>query len=281
MAEPPAPAFTAAELEPLLDAARALAVQAGARILQVYNAGFDVAQKGDLTPVTSADLASHRLIVEGLSQLPVRYPLLSEESEKIPPGVRHAWRTYWLVDPLDGTREFIRHSNEFTVNIALVHDHAPLLGVVYAPALNRCYYAARGLGAYLREGEGEPRRIRARRLGGRRPVVAASHAHRSELLREFLARLGDYRLISMGSALKSCLVAEGRADLYVRLGPTSEWDTAAAQCVVEEAGGQITDTALRPLRYNLRDSLLNPHFFVFGRDSRDWSQYLDAPAPER
>lgn len=281
MDEPHRPALTAAELKPLLEAARALAVQAGDRILEVYKAGFDVAQKRDLTPVTSADLASHRLIVEGLSRLPMSYPLLSEESEPIPFSVRRGWRTYWLVDPLDGTREFIRHSNEFTVNIALVHDHVPLLGVVYAPALNRCYYAARGLGAYLSEGEGEPRRIRARRLGRRRPVVAASHAHRSDMLREFLARLGDYRLISMGSALKSCLVAEGRADLYVRLGPTSEWDTAAAQCVVEEAGGQITDTALRPLRYNLRDSLLNPHFFVFGRDSRDWSQYLDTPALER
>lgn len=262
------------ELETLLRSARAIAVEAGRQILQVYRSGFDVERKSDLTPVTSADLAAHRLILEGLSQLPYPFPILSEESDSIPFSVRRDWTSYWLVDPLDGTREFINHSGQFTVNIALISDHMPVLGVVHAPALGYGYFAARELGAFKVEDGNEPVAIRTRSLGTRRPVVAASHSHRGEDLRHFLTSIGDHKLVHVGGALKSCLVAEGRADLYVRLGPTSEWDTAAAQCIVEEAGGRFTDTALKELRYNTKESLLNPHFFVFGPKSRDWSRVL-------
>ncbi len=262
------------ELEPLLRSARAIAIEAGRQILEVYSSGFDIEHKGDLTPVTSADLAAHRLILEGLSQLPYPFPILSEESDKIPFSVRREWGSYWLVDPLDGTREFINHSGQFTVNIALIADQVPILGVVHAPALGYGYFAARGLGAFKIVTGEEPKPIRTRSLGTRRPVVAASHSHRGDDLRHFLAAIGDHQLVQVGGALKSCLVAEGRADLYVRLGPTSEWDTAAAQCIVEEAGGRFTDTALRELRYNTKESLLNPHFFVFGPKSRDWSRSL-------
>jgi 3'(2'), 5'-bisphosphate nucleotidase len=263
-----------AELSGLLDAARAIAAQAGQEIMQIYADGYDIDHKDDRTPITSADLAAHRSIAEGLSQLPLDLPLLSEESDPAVFELRRDWPLYWLVDPLDGTREFIRHSGEFTVNIALVQGDRPILGVVAAPALGHTYYAARGLGAFKTEQGSVPKRIRVRALGARRPVVAASHSHRSDQLSEFLERIGPHRLISMGSALKSCLVAEGRADLYVRLGPTSEWDTAAPQCVVEEAGGQYTDTHMRAMRYNQRETLLNPPFFVFGNRSRDWSTLL-------
>jgi len=202
--------------------------------------------------------------------------VLSEESEAIPYSERARWNTYWLVDPLDGTREFIKRNDEFTVNIALVHDHRPILGIVHAPALDTTYFATEGSGAFRQDGGEPPRAIQARRLGSRRPVVAGSRSHAGSRLGRFLENIGPHKHISMGSALKSCLVAEGTADLYVRLGPTSEWDTAAAQCVVEEAGGQVTDTAMRPLRYNVRDSLLNPEFFVFGADSRDWARFLQS-----
>ncbi|MGD8643211.1 MAG: inositol monophosphatase family protein, partial [Chromatiales bacterium] len=203
------------ELETLLRSARAIAIEAGRQILEVYSAGYDIEHKGDLTPVTSADLAAHRLILEGLSQLPYPFPILSEESDSIPFSVRRDWQTYWLVDPLDGTREFINHSGQFTVNIALIADHLPVLGVVHAPALGYGYFAARGLGAFKVEAGCEPAPIRTRSLGRRHPVVAASHSHRGEDLRHFLSAIGDYKLVHVGGALKSCLVAEGKADLYV------------------------------------------------------------------
>ena len=259
----------------LLNQALGLAREAGIEIMRVYSNGFDVSEKSDKTPVTTADLAAHNFIVGGLSTLSPHYPVLSEESECIPFSERQTWPTYWLIDPLDGTREFIRRSDEFTVNIALVHAHQPILGVVHAPALNDTYYAARSLGAYKQSGDAPPHPIHVKKLGTRKPVVAGARSHSGTRLANFLENIGPHKHISMGSALKSCLVAEGAADLYVRLGPTSEWDTAAAQCVVEEAGGQVTDTDMQSLAYNTKDSLLNPHFFVFGAESRDWSQFLD------
>lgn len=261
-------------LDGLLRQALALAREAGVEILRVYREGFDIQEKADRSPLTTADLAAHRCIVGGLSTLQPHYPVLSEESEAIPYSERAGWETYWLIDPLDGTREFIKRNDEFTVNIALVHDHRPILGVVHAPALGSSYYAIEGGPAYRQDESDPPRRIHVRRLGSRRPVVAGARSHAGSRLGRFLENVGPHKHISMGSALKSCLVAEGTADLYVRLGPTSEWDTAAAQCVVEAAGGRVTDTAMNPLRYNTRDSLLNPEFFVFGADSRDWSACL-------
>jgi len=266
--------MTQIELKPLLDGAINLAREAGDRIMSIYNRDFSVQRKDDNSPLTEADMAAHAVIDDGLEALAPEYPLLSEESAAIPFEDRRRWEYYWLVDPLDGTREFIKRNGEFTVNIALIHGHEAILGVVYAPALSVCYYAARGLGAY-KQHAGEPaERIHVHSPRRDRVVVAGSRSHRGESLNRFLENLGDHALLSMGSALKSCLVAEGAADIYPRLGPTSEWDTAAAQCIVEEAGGQLTRTDMQPLDYNTKESLLNPHFFVFGDRSVNWSQYL-------
>jgi len=258
----------------LLRPAIGVAIRAGRSILEIYESGFEVQRKGDQTPLTEADMAAHEIIDSGLREIDESIPILSEESVDIPFSERRRWRTYWLVDPLDGTREFIKQNGEFCVNIALIHDHEPVLGVIYAPVLGVYYYACRGQGAFKREAMNEPLRLQTRKRDEGPIIVAGSRSHRGDSLRRFLQRLGSYELIPMGSAVKSCLVAEGKADIYARLGPTSEWDTAAAQCIVEEAGGRITDTQMRPLRYNTKDSLLNPEFFAFGDPTQDWSIYL-------
>jgi 3'(2'), 5'-bisphosphate nucleotidase len=259
----------------LLEPVTALARQAGDRILEVYNSDdFSVQEKADRSPLTAADLASHHTIVDGLARLTPGIAILSEESASLPYAERSGWRRYWLVDPLDGTREFIKRNGEFTVNIALIEDGVPVLGVVHVPVTGISYSACRGRGAFKQAGNGEPRAIRARKLDGGPVMVVGSRSHRGSSLNAYLEKLGEHEMVGMGSSLKLCLVAEGIADVYPRLGPTSEWDTAAAQCVVEQAGGKVTDTRLQPLRYNTKDSLLNPFFLVFGDDSRDWSQYL-------
>jgi len=255
----------------------AIAKAAGKAIMAVYDQGFDVQRKDDNSPLTEADLAAHHLIVDGLEALQPAYPVISEESASIPFDTRRQWGTYWLVDPLDGTREFIKRNGEFTVNIALIHDHAPVLGVVYAPALGLLFYATRGGGAWRQLKEQPAQAIRARQFDATQVTVAGSRSHAGDRLLAFLDRIGPHMLISMGSSLKICLVAEGRADVYPRLGLTSEWDTAAAQCVLEEAGGQLFDTGRQTLRYNTKDSLLNPEFFATGAVPPDWPLYLDNP----
>ncbi len=269
-----------ARLAALLADCRVIAQAAGEEIMAVYRTAFTVDHKADRSPLTEADLRAHRLIAARLAELTPHWPLLSEEGADLPYAERRQWRTYWLVDPLDGTREFVKRNDEFTVNIALVHDHEPVLGVVHAPALGRMCYAARGVGAFQRRDGGEEQPLACRELPADELVVAGSRSHGKAALATFMARLGPHQVISMGSSLKFCLVAEGRADLYPRLGPTSEWDTAAAQCVVETAGGHVTDLDMRPLRYNTRDSLLNPCFFAFGRTWRDWSALLPEPRPD-
>lgn len=251
-----------------------LAIEAGQRIMEVYETDFGVTQKDDDSPLTAADMAAHNTIVAGLARITPELPVLSEESAAIPFDERSTWQRYWLVDPLDGTREFIKRNGEFTVNIALIDNHESILGVVYTPVTGISYYAARGNGAFKKSPDGKVEPIHTRRTLGNKATVAGSRSHRGDSLNAFLERLGDYEIISMGSSLKSCLVAEGRADIYPRLGPTSEWDTAAAQCVVEEAGGQLVTTDMQPLRYNTKNSLLNPYFLVIGDRKFDWCQYL-------
>lgn len=246
---------------------------AGERILQIYDTDFGVEKKADNSPLTQADMASHHTIVDGLAQLTPRIPVLSEESQAISFAERASWEEYWLVDPLDGTREFVKRNGEFTVNIALIQACEVVLGVVYAPVSQDLFYASRGAGSFLAQGSAAAEKIQCRSPTAEL-TVAGSRSHPGERLQGFLQRLGEHQLVSMGSSLKFCLVAQGQADLYARLGPTSEWDSAAAQCVVEEAGGQVTDTGMQALRYNTKDSLLNPEFFVFGAQSRDWSKYL-------
>jgi 3'(2'), 5'-bisphosphate nucleotidase len=215
------------------------------------------------------------VISRGLESLRPSHPVLSEESDSRDLKGRHEWRTYWLVDPLDGTKEFIKRNGEFTVNIALVDNHRPVLGVVYAPAMERIYTGLVGMGAWLSvEGSAE-RQITVSRDAHAPLRVVGSRSHASSALAAYLEMLGEYELRSIGSSLKICLVADGSADLYPRLGPTSEWDTAAAQAILESAGGSMIDTEGHELRYNVRDNLLNPHFLVFGDRSRNWLTGLE------
>jgi 3'(2'), 5'-bisphosphate nucleotidase len=247
-----------------------LSAEAGRRILRIYETKFSVASKEDRSPLTEADLASHRIIVHTLASLSPGVPVLSEESAAIGFAERRRWSRFWLIDPLDGTREFVNRNGEFTVNIALIEDHQPVLGVVHVPVTDVSYFACRGLGAFKRTAEDGDIRLRVCTHAEDPLRVVGSRSHRGTSLGDFLSRVGLHEIVSMGSSLKFCIVAEGAADIYPRLGPTSEWDTAAAQCIVEEAGGKVVDLDLRPLRYNTKESLLNPHFLVFGDSSYDW-----------
>jgi 3'(2'), 5'-bisphosphate nucleotidase len=247
-----------------------LSVAAGQAIMEVYESGdFGVDHKADDSPLTKADLASHQVIAEGLKSLTEDIPVLSEESADIPFEERQSWQKYWLVDPLDGTKEFIKRNGEFTVNIALIESGKPILSVVYVPVSQVIYAAAKGVGVFKVEG-GKRSSIGVMKNSRFKPTVVGSRSHMSDDVKAYLERLGQHELVSMGSSLKFCLVAEGKADLYPRLGLTSEWDTAAAQCIVEQAGGQVVTLDGEPLLYNTKDSLLNPHFMVFGDKSRDW-----------
>lgn len=260
-------------LNHLLEPVNTIALQAGKKILEIYDTEFSVDIKVDRSPLTEADMAAHHTILDGLSRL-ASFPIISEESADIPFSERTAWETYWLVDPLDGTKEFIKRNGNFTVNIALIHQHEPVLGVVYVPVKDRYYFAARGCGAFKRTGEGLTQKITVRTEVPVKPVIAGSRSHRTAELEAYVGNLPEYDLVSIGSSLKFCLVAEGAADIYPRLGPTCEWDTAAAQCVVEEAGGAVTDLEGNKLKYNTKESFLNPHFLVFGDVSHDWKKYL-------
>lgn len=258
-----------------LEAVETIAVDAGQAILAIYNTDFTVETKHDRSPLTQADLAANRLIVDGLQRLEPRYPVLSEENAHPPYATRQGWTRYWLVDPLDGTREFVKRNGEFTVNIALIEDGLPILGVVHAPVSGKTYVAARGVGARLVEASGR-RTLRARRLDGE-PTFIVSRSHRDAALQALLDRLPAHDAVFCGSSLKFCLIAEGCADLYPRTGPTSEWDTAAGQCVAEQAGALVlTLPALEPLRYNQKDSLLNPGFVVIADPDAGWPSQLRA-----
>ena len=295
-----------------LEEVRKIARAAGDAIMSVYARDFSVELKADHSPVTEADRAADAIISARLAQLHPILPVLSEESAPTPWEERRRWRRYWLVDPLDGTREFVKKNGEFTVNIALVEDHRAVLGVVLAPALNLEFSGAIGEGAWRREADGpltpahassdartsetalltatthssaiEQASEAARTAATGRTsaianasapepaplIVMSSRSHPGPGLSAFLARLGPYELKPMGSSLKVCMVADGRADIYPRLGPTSEWDTAAAQAILESAGGGMIDLAGQPLRYNTKDRLANPHFLAVGDLGRDW-----------
>lgn len=249
--------------ENLLPKIVAIAEQAGRAIMEIYTDPANVVTtKADNSPLTQADLAADRVISAGLKELSLGWPILSEESTLIFYEERRSWQRFWLVDPLDGTKEFIKRNGEFTVNIALIENGEPVLGVVYAPALDVCYFAARGVGAFVRHGTETAQAISVSEHVSGEPVkVVASRSHSDARTEALLQNLGDYQCISMGSSLKLCLVAAGVAHLYPRLGPTMEWDTAAAHAVVKQAGGRVCDLNGCELSYNKPD-LHNPEFFV-------------------
>ncbi len=270
------------QLTVLLPEVYRIAIEAGEKIMEVYASGFDIETKADNSPVTTADLAANAHIEKELNKLIPHFPILSEESADASFSERSARETYWLVDPLDGTKEFIKRRDSFTVNIALIHQHKSILGVVYAPALGVSYFASEGHGSYKLEADqtyNDAQQINSRQLPKDEAIFVGSRSHTGEALANFLenfkAEKGEYDLLSLGSSLKMCMVAEGAADLYPRLWLTSEWDTAAAHCIVDEAGGKIVQTDMSPLLYNTKDSLLNPFFFAIGNNSVEWDSYLE------
>lgn len=251
----------------------AIARDAGKAIMDIYDKDFSVYEKSDASPLTEADLAAHHIIVNALAEF-TDYPILSEESADISWQERQSWQTYWLVDPLDGTKEFIKKNGEFTVNIALIHEGVPVLGVVYAPALDVTYAGSLGSGASKTDAQGNTTPLTPSVVDSDSPVkVVGSRSHQSPEIQGYLQSLEvQSELVAMGSSLKLCLVAEGAAHLYPRLGPTSEWDTAAAHGVVKAAGGKVNvmiknnadiwEDSQAELLYNQKESILNPYFLV-------------------
>lgn len=251
----------------MLQEVLALAREAGNEILAIYEAGaVGQLDKQDGSPLTAADLVSHHTIVESLKELTPAWPILSEESAPENYEVRRHWKRFWLVDPLDGTKEFLKRNGEFTVNIALIEDGKPVMGVVHAPVLGLSYFAERGGGAFKQCGDEAPMPIRVALHGAHEKIrMVGSRSHRDVRQDDLAAYLGGGEFVSMGSSLKFCLVAEGTAHLYPRLGPTMEWDTAAAHSVVREAGGIVCDSSGKELCYNKPD-LHNPPFAVLAAD---------------
>lgn len=259
-----------------------IAEAAGEEILAVYNgaADIEIEHKADASPLTLADRRAHELIERELLALAPEIPVLSEESLQLPFAERQSWSRYWLVDPLDGTKEFIGRNGEFTVNIALIDKGVAKLGVVSVPVTGVTYSGindADASGAWKADSAGSCA-ITVAAMAGQKIRVVASRRHRGERLEEMLANidrvLGIDEVVSIGSSLKMCLVAEGAADIYPRLAPTSEWDTAAAHAILAAAGGEIVDLDFKPLRYNQKDSLLNPDFIALADRAYAWQSLL-------
>ena len=261
----------------------AIARAAAAEILRVYDSEFAVQHKDDDSPLTAADLAAHHCIVDGLARLSPDIPVLSEESaHEVSAARRLPWTRLWVVDPLDGTREFVKRNGEFTVNIALVVDGVAVFGVVQAPVTGDLWHGGSGLGAFRRSEDDLDVALQAR-IPALPPLrVAASRSHRDGRSEAFIAAMarsaGTVEPLGLGSSLKFCRLAEGSMDVYPRFGPTSEWDTAAGQCVLEGAGGCVLDRKGRPLRYNQRDTILNGDFIALGDAGLPWRDWVSGNA---
>jgi 3'(2'), 5'-bisphosphate nucleotidase len=259
------------ELKNLIPSLLSLALQASEKILAVYyqEGAILVKKKTDDTPLTEADLLSHDTLLEGLQSLTPTYPVVSEESASLSFEQRQQWSRYWLIDPLDGTKEFIHRTDEFCINIALIENHKPILGMIYAPATGRCAYAIAGAGAFeIHESKHIP--LHTKHYDRACVRLAMSRFHGEKKFLPFVQEAENYQIIPCGSALKFILVAAGEADVYLRFGQTSEWDTAAGQCIVEEAGGKVIDLQGNVLQYNTKESLLNPEFIVMGDHQHNW-----------
>lgn len=253
-----------------------IARRAGAQVKRIYDDGeFSTFTKDDESPVTSADYAANDIIVAALKSLTPDIPIVSEESNQEDIAQRRSWRKYWLIDPLDGTQEFVAGSGDFSVVIALIVDHVPTIGVIYAPIHDRCYLATLGNGAYRRDSDGLSPINVGHRQSSDGIRVAVSLRQAKELVLNRLSKNSEYEFIAMGSAtLKACLVAQGGADVYMRIGPTGEWDTGAAHCILNEAGGDIRNLSMVTLTYNQRDTLENPNFVVCGNLNLPWSKIV-------
>jgi 3'(2'), 5'-bisphosphate nucleotidase len=268
---------SATERARLLESLIALARDAQIEIMRVYARPFETQLKADQSPLTEADLASHRVLTAGLSRLEPHLPIVSEEGGLAPASERASWPAYWLIDPLDGTKEFLAKNGEFTVNIALVEGTRVTLGVVGVPAREQFYIGDVAYGTAQRVDAAGRRTLRTRSYAGAHPTIVASRRHGGEALEGALQAIaaseGAPVLRNIGSALKICLVAEGEADVYPRLAPTSEWDTAAAQAVLEAAGGAILQMSGRPLEYNKSD-ILNPQFVAVADPAVGWLKFF-------
>jgi len=262
------------EFENYLSDVIEIAKQAGHEILSVYKKDIKFELKADDSPLTKADFVANDIICSGLSNLTPEIPILSEEGIEIPYEQRKQWERYWLVDPLDGSSEFVKGSGDFTVNIALIDNNQPVVGVSYLPAHSTCYFAYRGGEAIKEDADGKKSVLYTKTVSGDKIRVAVSRNVDIVSLQPFLSQLGRYQLVYFGSSLKLCLVAEGLVDIYPRLGFICEWDTAAGQCIVEQAGGKVVDLNFESLRYNTKDSLYNPHFLVLGDVGYNWQKYL-------
>jgi len=249
----------------LIDELIAISKEAGEAILKVYNSDFDYQIKEDLSPLTKADTLSNDIICERLKTLTPDIPILSEENSDIPFNIRSSWEQYWLVDPLDGTKEFIKKNGEFTTNIAFIYQNRPIFGMIYVPASNEVFWGSKEIGAYHLSGDSYSNkkkiRVSKKKAGGELRIVS-SRSHPSVDLKTLLDKIGIFKLVSVGSSLKFCLIAQGLADCYPRLGPTSEWDTAAGEIIAESAGANIVNLENKIIKYNQKEDYLNPHFLV-------------------
>ena len=247
-----------------------VAIEAGKEILNIYNNEIEVTQKEDLSPLTKADLASNKIILESLTKLNNNIPILSEES-LVDWSIRKNWKKYWLVDPLDGTKEFIKKNGEFTVNIALIEDNNPILGVVYVPAKSLLYLAEKNKGSFkintkdkLENLKGIQKILVSNQLNRARVIGSRSHSNATfdNWVKE---KFPNADIVQAGSSLKFCLIAEGEADIYPRFGPTSEWDIAAGHVIVNEAGGKIRTFQNDSIKYNTKENIINPEFYAIGK----------------
>jgi 3'(2'), 5'-bisphosphate nucleotidase len=264
-------------LEQLAHHAIKIAHQAGLAILEYYEQGdYEKFNKEDDSPVTSADYAANEIVMAELMRLTPNIPIMSEECDGLTLQDRKHWQRYWLVDPLDGTQEFVAGRPDFATNIALVEDGKPVIGVIHAPVSNTTYFAVKGQGT-KKISNGKTKPVKAKPVESDKPYlrVAISRVQTLETITKYIQSDIAIEFVSLGSAaLKSCLVAEGTADIYLRVGPTGEWDTGAPQVIVEEAGGCIIDSEFQPLSYNMRESLLNPDFIVASDETFDWSTVI-------
>lgn len=252
-----------------------IARAAGAAIMPYFKrSNLDINTKLDDSPVTEADFCAHKIIEQQLAELTPDIPLLSEESDEKTKRQRRKWQRYWLVDPLDGTKEFIAGKEEFSVNIALIDQGKPVFGVIYAPVFDTLYFAGNGTGAWKQSGDDEPDSIQTKPPTSLF-LVAISSRTRREPVKQLLQPIRPYEFLIAGSSLKMCYIAEGEVDIYPRLGATSEWDTAAAQIILEQAGGAILNKQLKPLTYNQRETLINPHFLAVSDAEAPWLKRLD------